>query len=87
VAVNASDFLAGAAPVSTIVSVTGNQGTLPTGSYVINPSGTNPLQVSLTAKAGLIYTLTIQTTDSFGNTTTSTVDVIGYSPLPPIRRM
>jgi hypothetical protein len=87
VAVNASDFLAGAAPVSTIVSVTGNQGTLPASNYVINPSGTNPLQVTLTAQAGLIYTLTIQTTDSFGNTTTSTVDVIGYSPLPPIRRM
>jgi polygalacturonase len=87
VAVNASDFLTGGAPVSTIVSVTGNQGTLPTGSYVINPSGTNPLQVSLTAQTGLIYTLTIQTTDSFGNTTTSTVDVIGYSPLPSLKKL
>src|ERR1017187_2238230 len=85
--VNASDFLVGGAPVSTIVSVTGNQGALPASNYVINPSGTNPLQVPLAAQAGLIYTLTIQTTDSFGNTTKSTVHVIGYSPLPPIRRL
>jgi polygalacturonase len=74
VVVNAVDAL-DSAPVSTITSVTANTGPIVSGvDYTIN----GPLQVTLLATAGRVYTITVTSTDSWGNVSTAAVSVIGY---------